>query len=107
MPGTRHESIPEPTREAIRSYLRKFIEKLIEESRKAGARIEQDTSHTSDTAKPFHEAIIPAPVRAISRFERSFSTRLGSTFSSGVTTDSQVHGEERFQRDELLQVQFL
>ncbi|MEO0108633.1 MAG: TdeIII family type II restriction endonuclease, partial [candidate division WOR-3 bacterium] len=34
--------------------------------------------------KPFHEAILPAGIIAVTEFERSFSTRLGSTFEEAA-----------------------
>lgn len=77
--------INKDTHMAIKKYLRQFIKELIEEHLPANrtARIEEKrktyTSKDGDL-KPFHEAIIPAEVIRISEFERSFSTKLGTTF---------------------------
>jgi hypothetical protein len=73
------------TRKAIKGYLEGFIQGLIEEH-KSDIRIrkvrEERAGYTSSQGilKPFHEAIISPEVLRISAFERSFSTKLGSTF---------------------------
>lgn len=77
--------ISQETRTAIKGYLEGFIQGLIEqhrpEVRRAMARGERATYKSPrGTLKPFHEAIIPPEVLRISTFERSFSTKLGTTF---------------------------
>lgn len=84
------------TRAAIKSHLEGFIEGVI------GAYIRQDinprelrppcTSSDGGAAKPFHEAILPHGIISISEFERSFSSRLGSTFEEAA----RLIAEERF-----------
>ncbi len=77
--------IDKETRIQIKGYLQGFIHALIEEHKPANQadRIEEKrTTYTSKKGdlKPFHEAIIPLEVIRISEFERSFSTKLGTTF---------------------------
>ena len=77
--------IEKSTRIEIKGYLQGFVRALIEGHRpeSRAARVEERratlTSKEGDL-KPFHEAIIPAEVIRISEFERSFSTKLGTTF---------------------------
>lgn len=77
--------ICEKTRSAIIGYLEGFIQSLIEEHRpeiRDKIAREERTVYRSlgGTFKPFHEAIIPPEVLRISSFERTFSTKLGTTF---------------------------
>lgn len=81
--------IDKKTRIEIKGYLQGFVHALIEEHRpqNRAARIEEKrTTYTSKEGdlKPFHEAIIPAEVIRISAFERSFSTKLGTTFEESA-----------------------
>ncbi|CUU11363.1 MAG: TdeIII family type II restriction endonuclease [Fimbriimonadales bacterium] len=68
------------TQEQIKSYLRKFIEKLLSETKGDDKKVSHDSTANKATLKPFHAAVLPAPLRGISELERKFSTRLGSTF---------------------------
>ena len=77
--------INEETRAAIKGYLEGFIQGLIEqhrpEVRRAIVREDRESySSSRGVLKPFHEAIIPPEILRISSFERSFSTKLGTTF---------------------------
>lgn len=77
--------IEKNTRIEIKGYLQGFVHGLIEEHRpeKRASRVaERRVTYSSKEGglKPFHEAIIPAQVIRISEFERSFSTKLGTTF---------------------------
>lgn len=77
--------INEETRSAIKGYLEGFIQGLLEQHRpdirRAMVREDRATYCSSTgTLKPFHEAIIPPEILRISAFERSFSTKLGTTF---------------------------
>ena len=77
--------IDKKTRIEIKGYLQGFVRALIEGHRpeNRAARIaERRATFVSKEGdlKPFHEAIIPAEVIRISEFERSFSTKLGTTF---------------------------
>lgn len=87
MPRTRRHAtsdttsmLSDHTKEQIKSYLKEFIQKLIAQSTSSEISKERQMPRDGDTLKPFHEAILPPSVRAVSQFERSFSTRLGSTF---------------------------
>ncbi len=73
------------TRAAIKGYLEGFIHGLIEQHRAAERRASLWAARRKGVSakgefKPFHEAMLPAELLRISTFERSFSTRLGSTF---------------------------
>jgi hypothetical protein len=77
--------IEKRTRDNIRNYLQGFVRGLIDAHRpekRAGRVAERRVTNASKEGnlKPFHEAIIPAEVIRISEFERSFSTKLGTTF---------------------------
>lgn len=77
--------IEKNTRTEIKGYLQGFVHALIEDHRpeKRVLRLaERGVAYLSKEGalKPFHEAIIPAEVIRISEFERSFSTKLGTTF---------------------------
>lgn len=77
--------INEETKIAIKGYLEGFIQGLLEqhrpEIRRAMVREAQAVySSPRGILKPFHEAIIPPEILRISAFERSFSTKLGTTF---------------------------
>lgn len=73
---------------SIRGYLEGFIDGLIQQHKpqeKPPRLLQDDNGHheldSSDgTYKPFHEAIIPEQILRVSAFERSFSTKLGTTF---------------------------
>ncbi|GBC94377.1 hypothetical protein HRbin16_00158 [bacterium HR16] len=74
------------TRSRIQGYLEAFVantvaevkERLLPASMSVRQYLEQRSS--DGRLKPFHQAIIPAELMRLSAFERSFSTRLGSTF---------------------------
>jgi len=73
------------TRAAIKGYLEGFIQGLVEQHHpetRRGIMKEAQATYTSSEGilKPFHEAIVPPEVLRISAFERSFSTKLGTTF---------------------------
>lgn len=77
--------IDKDTRIQIKGYLQGFVHVLIEEHRPANRAVrveERRATYSSKDGdlKPFHEAIIPSEVIRISEFERSFSTKLGTTF---------------------------
>ena len=73
------------TRSEIKGYLEGFVRGLIEQHRPQtrGAITREARANYSSkegVLKPFHEAIVPAEVIRLSEFERSFSTKLGTTF---------------------------
>lgn len=77
--------IQSKTRAEIKGYLEGFVRGLVEQHRPQtrGAMTREDRANYSSkegVLKPFHEAIIPAEVIRLSEFERSFSTKLGTTF---------------------------
>lgn len=77
--------IQENTRAEIKGYLEGFLRGLIEQhravERRATLRQAQRLGRSSKgELKPFHEAMLPPELLRASAFERSFSTRLGSTF---------------------------
>jgi|FaiFalDrversion3_1042247.scaffolds.fasta_scaffold12391_1 hypothetical protein len=91
MPRARRKSVSatprtlsEETKTALKTYLKQFVEGLIQETvrRRYNRDTEEALPSGRGTIKPFHEAILPSRVRAVSEFERSFSTRLGSTFEA-------------------------
>jgi len=77
--------INEETRSAIKGFLEGFIQGLIEQHRPGVRHTMVREAHAvyrspKGILKPFHEAIIPPEILRISSFERSFSTKLGTTF---------------------------
>jgi hypothetical protein len=91
MPRARRKSVSatprtlsEETKTALKTYLKQFVEGLIQKTvrRRSNRDTEEALPSGRGTIKPFHEAILPSRVRAVSEFERSFSTRLGSTFEA-------------------------
>ncbi len=78
-------SLDAVTRSRIKGYLEGFIRGLLAEHqaqryRERQRRARQTHVSPKGELKPFHEAILPAELLRASAFERSFSTRLGSTF---------------------------
>ena len=74
-------AISAEVKEQIRQYLSNFVNTLLQEVATSDMGDSDADSNVDDsTLKPFHQAIIPVAIRKASRFERSFSTRLGSTF---------------------------
>ena len=73
-------------RATIKGYLEGFIDGLVQQHKpteKPPRLIKdefEDAPPTDGGYKPFHEAIIPDQILRVSAFERSFSTKLGSTF---------------------------
>ena len=69
----------------IKGYLEGFIQGLIDEFEPPSNINPKELRPTKSESKkgdikPFHEAIIPDGILRINEFERSFSTRLGTTF---------------------------
>lgn len=72
------------TRQMIKGYLESFIQNMIYEKTESGfdpkqLRPPRQASKKGDL-KPFHESLLPDGLLTITEFERSFSTRLGTTF---------------------------
>jgi hypothetical protein len=79
--------ISKTIRTTIKGFLEGFIDGLVQQHKpiEKPERLIKDEFEmevVSDDAgyKPFHEAIIPEQILRVSTFERSFSTKLGSTF---------------------------
>lgn len=71
----------------IKGFLEGFIDGLVQQHKPTEKPLsflkdEFDADVSSEDAgyKPFHEAIIPEQILRVSTFERSFSTKLGTTF---------------------------
>jgi hypothetical protein len=83
----------------IKAYLEVFVENVVTEfkSKKVDEYVNAEhylslKSKSEGKSKPFHAAIIPAELIRINMFERSFSTKLGSTFEEcGKIIGSQYH----------------
>ena len=76
--------INKETRNTIKGYLEGFIQGMIEEATDNGfdpkkLRPIREASKKGDL-KPFHESLLPDGLLKITEFERSFSTKLGTTF---------------------------
>jgi hypothetical protein len=73
-------------RAKIKGYLEGFLQGLIEDKKRdrASGRSSEAPSEQARAARgdyrPFHEAILPEGLLRVTEFERSFSTRLGTTF---------------------------
>jgi hypothetical protein len=73
------------TRMKIKGYLEGFIQGIIMEHKKSSDLKPNElrptkTQSTSGDIKPFHEALLPHGILLINEFERTFSTKLGTTF---------------------------
>lgn len=72
-------------RKQIKDYLEEFIQGLIEQKRAQSVVSPRElrplrASAPDGSYRPFHESILPEGILRISEFERSFSTKLGTTF---------------------------
>ncbi len=76
--------IPKSVRSQIKGYLEGFIQGIVNEARKTGLKpteLRPTKKYSAEGGiKPFHEALLPDGILRITEFERSFSTKLGSTF---------------------------
>lgn len=73
------------TRLQIKGYLEGFIQGIILEHKKSSSLKPTDlrptkTQSAEGDIKPFHEALLPHGILLVNEFERSFSTKLGTTF---------------------------
>lgn len=76
--------ITKDTKDRIKGYLEGFVQGMIDEARHSKfdpkkLRPLRSVSREGEL-KPFHESLIPDGILSISEFERSFSTKLGTTF---------------------------
>ena len=71
-------------RSRIKGYLEGFVQGLIDEHKKSSLDPKElrpiAESSSRGTIKPFHQALLPDGILVINEFERSFSTKLGTTF---------------------------
>ncbi len=79
-------AINDLTRAKIKGYLEGFLDSVIESNkRRKGLKFDNPSAYlalktTKPELKPFHAAMIPTEFMAFSGFERTFSTKLGTTF---------------------------
>jgi len=92
--------INKDTRQIIKGYIEGFIQGMIDEKTESGFDPKQlrplrQESKKGDL-KPFHESLLPDGLLKISEFERSFSTKLGTTFEECarlIALDNHNHAE--------------
>lgn len=86
--------ITKEVRDTIKGYLEGFIQGMIDEAKQNGFDRKQlrplrKESKDGDL-KPFHESLLPDGILFISEFERSFSTKLGTTFEECARLTAKV-----------------
>jgi hypothetical protein len=83
------------TRAEIRGFLEGFVHGLVIEhktpTRKASDIRPTRSYSAKGDIKPFHEALLPEGILRINEFERSFSTKLGTTFEECARLISKEH----------------
>lgn len=87
------------TRSEIKGYLEGFIQGLVLEHRQQPLVLpaEHDRRRAREgKIKPFHQALLPLELLRIAAFERSLSTKLGTTFEECA----RLIGRENYQRAE-------
>ncbi len=76
--------ITKETHLKIKGYLEGFIQGMVDEAKQSGFDPKQlrpiRTSSQDGDLKPFHESLLPDGILKVTEFERSFSTKLGTTF---------------------------
>ncbi len=93
--------IDEETRVKIKGYLEGFIQGMVEQFRKSDTHPKDlrppRTESKKGDIKPFHEAILPEGILRVTEFERSFSTKLGTTFegAEGLIAEQYFIGKNR------------
>lgn len=87
--------IKKETKSEIKGYLEGFIQGLINEHRKSGnsgkSLSRNDFYSKTGEFKPFHFALLPAQLIKINKFERTFSTKLGTTFEEVAKLIAKQH----------------
>lgn len=90
--------INKTTRQKIKGYLEGFVQGIINETVKTGFDPKKPrplrTHSKKGDIKPFHEALLPDGILRVNDFERSFSTKLGSTFEETAKLIAQEHHKE-------------
>ncbi|MEJ5252742.1 MAG: TdeIII family type II restriction endonuclease [Armatimonadota bacterium] len=93
-------AISQKTREQIKGYLEGFIEGLVEAYKNwyppTYGSVQQYLGQRSakGTLKPFHHAIMPVELLKINAFERSFSTKPGTTFEECARLIASEHHQQ-------------
>lgn len=93
-------AISQKTREQIKGYLEGFIEGLVKAYKNwyppTYGSVEQYLGQRSakGALKPFHHAIMPVELLRINAFERSFSTKLGTTFEECARLIASEHHQQ-------------
>lgn len=95
--------IKKDTRSKIKGYLEGFIQGIINEATKSDfdprkLRPIRKASSKGDV-KPFHESLLPDGILKINEFERSFSTKLGTTFEECarlIALDNHKHAQRGY-----------
>lgn len=87
--------ISQQTRSQIKGFLEGFMQGLVIEH-KTPVRKASDIRPTriysaKPDIKPFHEALLPEGILRINEFERSFSTKLGTTFAESARLIAKDH----------------
>jgi len=76
--------ITKETRQKIKGYIEGFIQGMIDEAKENGFNPKQlrplRNESNAGELKPFHESLLPDGILRVTEFERSFSTKLGTTF---------------------------
>lgn len=84
------------TRIQIKGYLEGFVQSMIAEHKTTTLKpsdLRPPRTHSKDgDIKPFHEALLPDGIMRINEFERSFSTKLGTSFEEVA----RLVGKDRF-----------
>lgn len=88
------------TRAKIKGYLEAFVNEVIEQQKKReiptfdDSRVYLSRTSLKPKLKPFHAAIIPQEILKINEFERSFSTKLGTTYEEAARLIALEHHAE-------------
>ncbi len=95
--------ITKNTRQLIKGYLEGFIQGMIDEKSENGFDPKQLRPLRKESKKgdlkPFHESLLPDGLLKVTEFERSFSTKLGTTFEECarlIALDNHKHAERGY-----------
>jgi len=95
--------ITKDTRQKIKGYLEGFIQGMIDEHTDNGFDPKQLRPLRKESKKgdlkPFHESLLPDGLLKVTEFERSFSTKLGTTFEECarlIALDNHKHAERGY-----------
>ena len=86
------------TRTAVKQYLQSFLQRMIDDVRESSldpTKLRPVRTESPDgDLKPFHESVLPDGILRIQEFERSFSTKLGTTFEEVARVVGAAHHAE-------------